>query len=882
MVSANKEKKKQLLKIIDALDLAVNRAEANLEKVETQRDEILEYMESKDGAVWGKEAESHKEVPKPEVKVEKAKGQEANKEEQAVAALQESLAKQRRKMLKLNVPIGPLVNRVLEENRMSAFAARVELMKISVCPGPGMPDKRHLVGGPHIPPGSSYADFMDLNPMPLYQSPMETPQWAYNEARHNQIFPYVLRSVAMRRAGIAYHGKNMRRRYDAANVEWKERLRKLHEAGKDGKLSQKKAPPSTPKLTRLTRNSSAGFALSEEDQERRLKAMMEEEMRQQQFRKTLAVVPPMIFDRKERRIKMMLANSNGLVRDVIRDEREERHKNMWSDAEKTIFLVKFLQFPKEFWKISKFLTNKSTNDVVAFYYNTKHKVDYKNFLKQHMGIRVRQRSGKEVTGDEERYGKVNELMREKAGRRALLNPEKKDKFAPTINNGGYVKRKSAQAGAKAKSKDSKAKQKKPIGQPELLSSSVWALVRGMASRLGVNIPAFGSTPMPGQKVMDGGLPACLHLTDLVRDSAYSEWAEDHWTRFMPVPHVFQQQPMPNERLKENPSTKRFEWETFRIEKEQPLDYYQYRLIGAARSCSKAKHKPPPDVRHRVASINSLWKNEFTERMKARRELIQNRRMAILQSMNSKKKKPGKGAAKKGNGGGKGSSNNSKASGKHGAKNDKKKKKKGKDKDRSGSKSRKGDGDKQKKAEEAVAVQQTNKWSPEEKQTFLKYLRSCGKDWPKIAVHIPSKTHAQIRNFYQNYKYKLDLPGILKQRDNELLKAKKKADKEAKAKADKESRRKDKKRKKPGSSGSESSSGGSKKKAKLPESRKRNRPMLKGVDRPPNLHPAVSALASIAKAGTPRALKEVRRLFHTGRLTPKASPDAPGASGSKNK
>ena len=64
----NKEKKKQLLKIIDALDLAVNRAEANLEKVETQRDEILEYMESKDGAVWGKEAESHKEVPKPEVK----------------------------------------------------------------------------------------------------------------------------------------------------------------------------------------------------------------------------------------------------------------------------------------------------------------------------------------------------------------------------------------------------------------------------------------------------------------------------------------------------------------------------------------------------------------------------------------------------------------------------------------------------------------------------------------------------------------------------------------------------------------------------------------------------------------------------------------------
>ena len=67
MVSANKEEKKRLLKIIDALDLAVNRAEANLEKVENHRDEILEYLEA------GKEEKKDERIEEPEapVKVKK-------------------------------------------------------------------------------------------------------------------------------------------------------------------------------------------------------------------------------------------------------------------------------------------------------------------------------------------------------------------------------------------------------------------------------------------------------------------------------------------------------------------------------------------------------------------------------------------------------------------------------------------------------------------------------------------------------------------------------------------------------------------------------------------------------------------------------------------
>ncbi len=53
----------------------------------------------------------------------------------------------------------------------------------------------------------------------------------------------------------------------------------------------------------------------------------------------------------------------------------------WSDIEKCIFLDKFLQFPKDFRKIAIFLRNKTTTDVISFYYATKKICNYKELLK---------------------------------------------------------------------------------------------------------------------------------------------------------------------------------------------------------------------------------------------------------------------------------------------------------------------------------------------------------------------------------------------------------------------------------------------------------------------------------------------------------------------
>ncbi|OQR83536.1 hypothetical protein ACHHYP_14589 [Achlya hypogyna] len=60
----------------------------------------------------------------------------------------------------------------------------------------------------------------------------------------------------------------------------------------------------------------------------------------------------------------------------------EKLTNPWSDLEKCIYVDKFLQFPKQFYQIGTYLKNKTTGDVIAFYYNTKKVVDYKAIIRE--------------------------------------------------------------------------------------------------------------------------------------------------------------------------------------------------------------------------------------------------------------------------------------------------------------------------------------------------------------------------------------------------------------------------------------------------------------------------------------------------------------------
>lgn len=76
----------------------------------------------------------------------------------------------------------------------------------------------------------------------------------------------------------------------------------------------------------------------------------------------------------------MFVDNNGLVDDPLELERQAKWKNMWTDEEKEIFLKKFLMFPKNFSKIASYLDQKSTQDVVLYYYANKRTLDLKKLV----------------------------------------------------------------------------------------------------------------------------------------------------------------------------------------------------------------------------------------------------------------------------------------------------------------------------------------------------------------------------------------------------------------------------------------------------------------------------------------------------------------------
>lgn len=79
----------------------------------------------------------------------------------------------------------------------------------------------------------------------------------------------------------------------------------------------------------------------------------------------------------------------------------EATRKEWTDIERCIFLDKFLQFPKDFKRIASFFRNKTTEDVIAFYYDTKKVCDYKSYMNEHH--RRRNRDQSDLVGIREQY-----------------------------------------------------------------------------------------------------------------------------------------------------------------------------------------------------------------------------------------------------------------------------------------------------------------------------------------------------------------------------------------------------------------------------------------------------------------------------------------------
>lgn len=80
--------------------------------------------------------------------------------------------------------------------------------------------------------------------------------------------------------------------------------------------------------------------------------------------RNLAVIPPMMLDVRQRRMRFL--NNNGLLEDPVAVSKEQNHLGRWTEQEKQIFKEKYLQHPKNFSLIATFLPRK----VRIFFFNT--------------------------------------------------------------------------------------------------------------------------------------------------------------------------------------------------------------------------------------------------------------------------------------------------------------------------------------------------------------------------------------------------------------------------------------------------------------------------------------------------------------------------------
>lgn len=78
--------------------------------------------------------------------------------------------------------------------------------------------------------------------------------------------------------------------------------------------------------------------------------------------RSYAIVPPMLLDSRQRRLKVH--NCNRLYEDPMAEYKDLQMVNIWNDGEKRVFRERFFQHPKNFSFIAGALDRKVTLTVI--------------------------------------------------------------------------------------------------------------------------------------------------------------------------------------------------------------------------------------------------------------------------------------------------------------------------------------------------------------------------------------------------------------------------------------------------------------------------------------------------------------------------------------
>ncbi|XP_010022646.1 PREDICTED: nuclear receptor corepressor 1 isoform X4 [Nestor notabilis] len=167
---------------------------------------------------------------------------------------------------------------------------------------------------------------------------------------------------------------------------------------------------------------SATIARSEHEISEIIDGLSEQENNEKQMRQ-LSVIPPMMFDAEQRRVKFI--NMNGLMEDPMKVYKDRQFMNVWTDHEKEIFKEKFVQHPKNFGLIASYLERKNVPDCVLYYYLTKKNENYKALVRRNYGKR-RGRNQQQIARPSQEEKVEEKVEEEKADKAEKKEEEKKD------------------------------------------------------------------------------------------------------------------------------------------------------------------------------------------------------------------------------------------------------------------------------------------------------------------------------------------------------------------------------------------------------------------------------------------------------------------------
>ncbi|XP_060049263.1 nuclear receptor corepressor 2 isoform X5 [Erinaceus europaeus] len=232
--------------------------------------------------------------------------------------------------------------------------------------------------------------------LPLYNQPSDTRQYheniKINQAMRKKLILYFKRRNHARKQWE----QKFCQRYDQLMEAWEKKVERIENnprrRAKESKVREyyEKQFPEIRKQRELQERMqsrvgqrgsglSMSAARSEHEVSEIIDGLSEQENLEKQMRQ-LAVIPPMLYDAEQQRIKFI--NMNGLMDDPMKVYKDRQVMNMWSEQEKDTFREKFMQHPKNFGLIASFLERKTVAECVLYYYLTKKNENYKSLVRR--------------------------------------------------------------------------------------------------------------------------------------------------------------------------------------------------------------------------------------------------------------------------------------------------------------------------------------------------------------------------------------------------------------------------------------------------------------------------------------------------------------------